>query len=92
MSILDKDSMTEDHWSNNPRFKKEDAIMSDTNTGGPAFPLFAATGYAGMTLRDYFAAKALQGLLAGTLKSSDTSLIARDCYAMADAVLKAREA
>jgi hypothetical protein len=22
MSILDKDSMTEDHWSNNPRFKK----------------------------------------------------------------------
>ena len=45
-----------------------------------------------MTLRDYFAAKALQGLLAGTLKSSDTSLIARDCYAMADAMLKAREA
>jgi hypothetical protein len=32
--------------------------MINTNTGGPAFPLFAATGYAGMTLRDYFAAKA----------------------------------
>jgi hypothetical protein len=46
----------------------------------------------GMTLRDYFAAKAMQGLLAGTLKSSDTSLIARDCYAMADAMIKAREA
>jgi hypothetical protein len=45
-----------------------------------------------MTLRDYFAAKALQGLLAGSLKSSDTHLIARDCYAMADAMLKAREA
>ena len=45
-----------------------------------------------ISLRDYFAAKAMQGLLAGTLKSSDTSLIARDCYAMADAMLKAREA
>ena len=44
-----------------------------------------------LTLRDYFAAKAMQGLLAGSLKSSDTSLIARDCYAMADAMLKARE-
>jgi hypothetical protein len=45
-----------------------------------------------MTLRDYFAAKAMEGLLAGTLKSLDTSLIARDCYAMADAMLRAREA
>jgi hypothetical protein len=74
--------------------------MSNTNTGGPAFPtknyqavVPLSTGYAeGMTLRDYFAAKAMQGLLAGTLKSSDTSLIARDCYAMADAMLRAREA
>jgi hypothetical protein len=75
-----------------------------SNTGGPAFPCdpFAASEpknvaeakrlAEGMTLRDYFAAKAVQGLLAGTLKSSDTSLIARDCYAMADAMLKAREA
>jgi hypothetical protein len=43
-----------------------------------------------MTLRDYFAAKAMQGLLAGSLKSSETQLIARDCYAMADAMLAAR--
>jgi hypothetical protein len=69
--------------------------MSNTNTGGPAFPSHGSMGevaHEGMTLRDYFAAKAMQGLLAGTLKSSDTSLIARDCYAMADAMLKAREA
>jgi hypothetical protein len=33
-----------------------------TNTGGPAFPY--GTAYAGMTLRDYFAAKAMQGLMA----------------------------
>jgi hypothetical protein len=68
--------------------------MSNTKKGGPAFPVCDAARIhelEGMTLRDYFAAKALQGLLAGTLKSSDTSLIARDCYAMADAMLKARE-
>jgi hypothetical protein len=74
--------------------------MSNTNTGGPAFPvnqqlpegMANLTPETGMTLRDYFAAKAMQGLLAGTLKSSDLSLIARDCYQMADAMLKAREA
>jgi len=32
--------------------------MSNTNTGGPAFPF--GTAYAGMTLRYYFAAKAMQ--------------------------------
>ena len=29
MSILDKDSMTEDHWSNNPRFKKTSMNSED---------------------------------------------------------------
>jgi hypothetical protein len=29
MSILDKDSMTEDHWSNNPRFKKEASMSKE---------------------------------------------------------------
>ena len=29
MSILDKDSMTEDHWSNNPRFKKTSMTTED---------------------------------------------------------------
>ena len=75
--------------------------MNNKPTGGSAFPMHWSTKEAninvvlenkGMTLRDYFAAKAMQGLLAGTLKSSDLSLIARDCYQMADAMLKAREA
>ena len=69
------------------------------DTGGPAFPgpyanenghievLFKQQG---MTLRDYFAAKAMQGLCAGN--STDAQLIARDAYVMADAMLKAREA
>ena len=66
--------------------------MSNTNTGGPAFPVLIDIDYeVGMTLRDYFAAKAMQGLLAGKLTSTDLQLIAKDCYAMADAMLKARE-
>ena len=36
--------------------------MSNTNTGGPAFPFWSDSGglagHAGVTLRDYFAAKA----------------------------------
>ena len=68
--------------------------MSNTNTGGPAFPVpvNAFNDMEGMTLRDYFAAKAMQGLLAGKLTSTDLHLIANDSYAMADAMLKARDA
>ena len=67
-------------------------------TGGPAFPAKSYdvarqtwTIEEGMTLRDYFAAKAMQGLLAGT-KTSDGGLIVKDAYALADAMLKARQA
>ena len=65
------------------------------NTGGPAFPAHhfdLAEGEHGMTLRDYFAAKAMQGMLSGKLINTKTAVIAQDCYAMADAMLKAREA
>jgi hypothetical protein len=75
-----------------------DKAMSNTNTGGPAFPAPAGVAHItdqGMTLRDYFAAKALNGLLAGTL--TPDSLWSQDeaaetAYNMADAMLKAREA
>ena len=60
-----------------------------------AFPNEGFNGWGkpqeGMTLRDYFAARAMQGLLAGSLKSVEIGLIAGDCYKMADAMLKARE-
>ena len=50
-----------------------------------------AAAQKGMTLRDYFAAKALQGLL--TSDDIDASYAtAVLCYRMADAMLKAREA
>jgi hypothetical protein len=51
--------------------------------------------HVGMTLRDYFAAKAMQGLLAqsqGTAIGSRVEIAAEYAYAMADAMLKAREA
>jgi hypothetical protein len=67
--------------------------MSNTNTGGPAFPTQVAS-YEGMTLRDYFAAKAMQGLLSriGHDKINVHDVLAQRTYQIADAMLKAREA
>lgn len=52
-----------------------------------AFPTDADTG---MTLRDYFAAKAMQGLLVTNDEISDEVRFARYCYKMADAMITAR--
>lgn len=75
--------------------------MSDKD-GGPAFAAGAyehnSGGYLawqdGMSLRDYFAAKAMQGLLAqscGTALGSDPVYGAQYAYQMADAMLAVRE-
>jgi len=70
--------------------------MNKTNTGGPAFPVgedALLRNLQGMTLRDYFAAKAMQGMLACPVQpQSGADLYARDAYFVADAMLKAREA
>ena len=64
--------------------------MSTTNDGGPAFPAPSITD--GMTLRDYFAAKAMQGLCAHPESPDwDESDIAKSAYDQADAMLKARK-
>lgn len=67
--------------------------MSDTNTGGPAFPspTDGMLDNEGMTLRDYFAAKAMQGFIAAGRFQGHASCAA-DSYAMADAMLKASAA
>lgn len=62
--------------------------MSNEKTGGPAFPF--GTAYSGMTLRDYFAAKAMQGLIISELVGMEMD-IAGAAYAVADAMLRARE-
>ena len=70
--------------------------MSTINNGGPAFPLQSIgpefePGYAGMTLRDYFAAKAMQGLLSMDLKPDvENEELAEAAYAIADAMIKER--
>lgn len=72
------------------------------DTGGPAFVVaeFANIIHEGMTLRDYFAAKAMQGLISGAdeeireyLDNLDDPMtnLATASYLMADAMLKARE-
>ena len=72
--------------------------MSD-NTGGLAFPLVGTHQHVietGMTLRDYFAAKAMQALLnragrCGDLGHMEAINVAADSFHMADAMLAARE-
>jgi len=60
------------------------------NDGGPAFP--DDRWQAGMTLRDYFAAAALQGLMAEYDPEDELEQhIAKWSYKAADAMLKARE-
>ena len=80
--------------------------MSNTNTGGPAFPCEiydlerdTLIKEEGMTLRDYFAAKAMQGLMmrqdaAGfnfSLAPNDAMRVSLWAYDLADQMLKARE-
>ena len=68
-------------------------------TGGPAFPLHnhgaqtLGLHVAGMTLRDYFAAKAMQTYMINEVWNPDTYKgAAITAYRVADAMLKAREA
>ncbi|MDM3558719.1 hypothetical protein O9363_01065 [Proteus vulgaris] len=70
--------------------------MAD-KTGGAAFPVPATELHGtttGMTLLDYFAAKAMQGILVNTERNqfsfSETGEIASKAYELADAMLKAR--
>lgn len=69
-------------------------------TGGPAFPVkelpYSSHDKQGMTLRDYFAAKAMQGRFAGIGKIPngeicDFEIVAKQAYSAADAMLKVRE-
>ena len=85
--------------------------MSEKIENPPAFPSTTHTsqGYEvngpcyGMTLRDYFAAKALTGIMADWSRHSgynkridfdnregDADVMAEQCYKLADAMLKAR--
>ncbi|MCH9329788.1 hypothetical protein MMP96_09660 [Enterobacter hormaechei] len=72
------------------------------NNGGPAFPVAGSEHnypIEGMTLRDYFAAKALSGWLASypgscthPIVAGNADEVAKHSYMLADAMLRAREA
>ena len=66
--------------------------MSTINNGGPAFPVGSGDmrDPVGMSLRDYFAAKAMQGMMAGNWNTNYDDW-ARHAYRLADAMIKARE-
>lgn len=72
------------------------------NNGGPAFPRpdfhsdthYTSPAQEGMSLRDYFAAKALAGFAANPDQQCCTATpeqMAGWCYKWSDAMLKARE-
>jgi hypothetical protein len=77
--------------------------MDKINDGGPAFPNVPdgagdkwASWDTGMTLRDYFAAKTMQAQMTAfwameTSHGWSNEEIAREAYAIADAMLEARK-
>ena len=69
--------------------------MQEKYDGGTAFPASALGGLSyteGMTLRDYFAAKAMTGLLTAEIVGEySNEHVAEISYRIADAMLEARE-
>jgi len=75
--------------------------MSDTNTFGPAFPgrrynhkTMLFEDFVGISTRDYFAAKAIEGhLCEGGWRCDQSHFddVAKGAYRFADAMLKARQ-
>ena len=75
--------------------------MTQPNDGGPAFPVpmipwqdgFINVECTGMSLRDWFAGKALEGQAHRfDHPHNHRELLAKDCYEIADAMLQARSA
>lgn len=67
-------------------------MSNKKNNGGPAFPVNHEL-ICNTTLRDYFAAKALQGMMSNESMygKHPINALAQTSYAVADAMLKARE-
>jgi hypothetical protein len=71
--------------------------MTNKYTGGTAFPVTGEMQHVhntGMTLRDYFAAKAMQGLISQSGRNalvSPCDIGAEYAYKMADSMLEARQ-
>lgn len=65
-------------------------MTTNKETGGPVFPNnFVSPKNQGMTMRDYFAAKAMQGMQSRV--NWDMVAVARLAYEQADEMLEARK-
>ena len=75
-----------------PAFPQKDAVklVNKDGTGWTASVFSMATDKPGMTLRDYFAAKAMQGALADSEVHMTHEGMARLAYRYADAMLAER--
>lgn len=77
--------------------EKAKQMNTSTKDGGTAFPMQDPQAVGGMSLRDYFAAKAMQGFLSGHIAHHGHEshwpyvALASEAYELADAMLKARE-
>jgi hypothetical protein len=84
---------------NNPTKNELAFPVSITNTSSENVLTFCgnvlapgdSSVYGGMELRDYFAAKAMQGAAASNVSYTSEHQAATDSYRMADAMLKARK-
>ena len=75
------------------------------DNGGPAYPSsnklrvgdLVSNGHTGMSLRDYFASKAMQGIVTGLIskgegtEAEEMDVVSKASYLVADAMLKARQ-
>jgi hypothetical protein len=78
-------ALKQGQWEHTSGWRKKQIM--DTQ----AFPNPHRTDMTGMTLRDYFAAKAMQGMM-HDVSQPVGEVIAEWAYQVADAMLKAREA
>lgn len=73
--------------------------MNDKETGGSAFPVTGLSGLpndqfiypdGGMTLRDYFAGKAISGIVSGGTQGDSIQSLANLAYMISDAMIAER--
>jgi hypothetical protein len=85
--------MSDPHKDGGPAFPKRALVSGMYKEDGEFVPIYDDTP--GMTLRDYFAAKALAGLLSANAmyggRTDNRTALANDAYLYADAMLEARK-
>ena len=79
-------------WTtNNPHFDKQIGVNMKDIPAFPALHYDLADNEHGLTMRDYFAAKAMQAIITNhKLEDCDDFVVAKNAYQLADFMLEAR--